>query len=174
MNQDWREKRIRQLFRELGREDERNAPGFAGVVNAALLGGRGTGRRLRLWRLAPLAAAPVLAIIVALLLLRSPSTETASPEGGSSSLVLPNRETGPRIIMPAPIVIPSPEGAIITRGRRPRRAALPARNSSLLISQWRSPTDYLLRVPGNELLKSIPRVPDSTPDITRSLIEKHN
>ena len=173
MNQDWQEKRVRRLFRELGRDDARKAPDFTGVLEAALLPGRGRGLRLRVWRLAALATIPVLAIVLAFLLLRSQSTETALRTDDFSSLVLRDPKTTPP--MPPPRLFVDPSRPLIsTTGKRSRRQSLPARNPSPLISQWRSPTDYLLKVPGSELMKSIPRVPDSSPDITKSLIEKHN
>ena len=174
MNQDSQEKRIRRLFRDLGRDDARKAPDFGCVLEAALLPGRGRGLRLGVWRFAALAAIPVLAIVVPLLLLRSQLAETAPRMDDFSSLDLRNPETTPPLMAP-PIADPlSTRPIISTRGRRRHGPTRPARNSSLLISQWQSPTDYLLKVPGSELLKSIPRVPDSSPDITKSLIEKHN
>lgn len=172
MNRDSQEKRIRRLFHELGREDERNAPGFASVVQTALLL-RMAHRRPRRWRLAPAIGLPVLAIVLALLLLVRNSTEPAPP-GDFTTLqtfpLPPERPLLPEVSAPQymptlPIHIGAP---------RRRTPALPTRNSSILISQWQSPTDFLLKVPGNELLKSLPRIPDSHPGITRSLIENHN
>lgn len=174
MNRDWREKRIRQLFNDLGREDERKAPGFAKVLQAGLMRSRGPGRRLRLWRLATVAAMAVAAVVVALVLLASHSTEPAVPGDLTTLQTIPlpgpYRAPGPEIMLP-PVVSRPP---IDIRAARRRRPASPTYNSTLLISQWQSPTNFLLRVPGNELLKSLPRVPDSSPGITKSLIEKHN
>ena len=170
MNQDWREKRIRQLFRELVREDERKAPVFASVLQAALA--QGPGRRLRIWRFAAVAALPVLAVVVGLLLLASHSGEPAAPGDFTTlqTIPLPGPDLPPdRPIVPEPYV----QRPQIYLGAGRRRRDSPTRHSTLLISQWRSPTDYLLKVPGNELLKSLPRVPDSSPGI-RSLMEKQN
>ncbi len=173
MNQDWQEKRIKQLFHELGREDERKAPSFTGVLQAALLRGGVAHRRLRLWRLACVAPLPFLAAVVVLLLFASHSTEPAPPGDFTTLQRLPNRETAsPGIVLPPDV--PRLPRAVLIKQPRHRRRASPTHNSTLLISQWQSPTDYLLRVPGNELLKSIPRVPDPSSGITRNLIEKHN
>jgi hypothetical protein len=176
MNRDWREKRIRQLFNELGREDERKAPGFANVLQAVLMRSRGPGRRLRFWRLAAVVAMPVLAIVVALLLLASHSTGPAPPGDFTTLQTIPspvpsNPGLSPEIVPPTYMGHFRPVPLKRSQWRRP---ASPTHDSTVLISQWQSPTNFLLRVPGNELLKSLPRVPDSSPGITKSLIEKHN
>ena len=172
MNQDWQEKRLRRLFRELGREDERNAPGFEGVLRAALA--RGSGRGPHLWRLAAIAALPVLAVGVSVMLLVNRPTRPDPPGDFTTLQTIPLR----RDLTPDSAVEPtSPESTkpaikASTRGRR--KQASTTHNSSLLISQWRSPTDSLLKIPGNELLKSIPRVPNTSPGITKSLFKNHN
>ena len=180
MNQDWQEKRIRQLFHELGREDAGRAPSFARVLQAALLRRGKPRRRLRLWRLAAVAAMPVVAVVVALLLLTSYSRKLDSTVDFTSLQTIPL----PAIPLPGPYRETAPEiTPPITLGRFPRATkkqslrrspASRTNNSSILISEWQSPTDCLLRVPGNDLLKSLPRVPDSSPAFRRSLIETHN
>jgi len=171
MNRDWREKRIRQLFNELGREDERKAPGFAKVLQAALMQSRGPGRRLGLWRLAAVAAIAVPAVVVGLVLLARHSTEPAVLGDFMTLQTVPYPAPAPPEIMSPPVGSRPP---IHIRAARSRRPASPTYNSTVLISEWQSPTNFLLRVPGDELLKSLPRVPDSSPGITKSLIEKHN
>jgi hypothetical protein len=175
MNRDWREKRIRQLFNELGREDERKAPGFAKVLQAALLRGGVAHRRLRLWRLAAVSPLPFLAAVVVILLLQANHSTGPAPPGDFRTLQTiplpgPYREPGPGIMTP----LNTPRPLINIRARRRRRPASPTYNSTVLISQWQSPTNFLLTVPGNELLNSLPRVPDPSSGITKSLIEKHN
>ena len=167
MNQDWQEKRIRRLFRELGREDERKAPGFAVVLQAALA--RAPGRGLRLW----VVALPALAVVVALVLLVSHLTRPDPPVDFTTlqAIPLPGPDIGPHLAIEPP---ETPKSQVTISVARRRRQPLPAHNSSLLISQWQSPTDSLLRIPGSELLKGLPRVPDPSSGITKSLIEKQN
>src|SRR5262249_9897793 len=47
--------------------------------------------------------------------------------------------------------------------RKQRRVRL--RPETLLLSQWRSPTESLMRAPGEQLLKTIPRLNESLIDI---------
>jgi len=43
--------------------------------------------------------------------------------------------------------------------------------ASALISQWRSPTDFLLKFPADRLLKSVPRLDDSIVDLDSAVPE---
>jgi hypothetical protein len=53
---------------------------------------------------------------------------------------------------------PQPKKDVQPRGVRRSR---PRRQTRLLISQWRSPTDFLLKTSGEQLLKAVPRLNDS-------------
>ena len=175
MNQDWHEKRLKRLFHDLGSEDERKAPDFPKALQASLPRGRESGRRLPLWRLVAIAGIPVVAVVVALLLLTDHPTEPAAPEGDFTTLQpLPYRMTGAEAPSPTIKELDSLRRAASATYPRRRSAASRTHNSSIHLSQWRSPTDYLLSVPGSELLKSLPRIPDSSPGVTRSLIEKYH
>ena len=167
MKRDWQEKRISQLFHELGDEDERKAPSFAGVMQAALLRARGARGGVPIWRIAAAAATLVVAVTVALLLRTNESTEPV-PIAGLMTLELHK----PIEIDPPMAPVGPPSGS--AKRRRSQRSDSSTHTSSVLISRWRSPTDCLLSVPGNELLKSLPRVPDPLPGIARSLIQNHN
>ena len=175
MKTDWQEKRLRQLFRELGREDEREAPSFARLLKSALQRDGRTNRKLSPWGLGAVAATLVLGVAVALVL-RAHLSEPA-PLGDFSTLqTIPYLETSP--VIPLPGIgqgEPEPFRSALSRTQpRHRRAVSPSYKSSILISQWKSPTEVLLRTPGNELLKSLPRVPDPLPGIARGLIQNHN
>ena len=45
---------------------------------------------------------------------------------------------------------------------RPRPAPLPEEAAIVRLSSWRAPTDSLLRAPGDELLRSVPRLGESS------------
>ena len=173
MNWDWQEKRIRRLFHDLSHEDERNIPAFASVAQSALLREMAH-RGPRRWRLAAAIALPLMAVVCALLLVVSNSTRIAPPGDFTTLQTIPLRgpydAPGPEIMHPPDLPVPP----IHIKAPVSRRAALATRNSSIAISQWRSPTDSLLRVPGEELLKSLPRIPDSSPGIPRSLNVNRN
>ena len=174
MKRDWQEKRIRQLFHELGDEDERTAPSFAGVMQVALLRARGARGGVPIWRIAAAAATLVVAVTIALLLRTNESTEPV-PIAGLMTLELHKPiEIDPPVapVEPPTAPVDSPTGS--AKRRRSQRSDSSTHTSSVLISRWRSPTDCLLSVPGNELLKSLPRVPDPLPGIARSLIQNHN
>ena len=184
MKPDWREKRLKQLFYELGREDERKAPSFAGLLKSSLPPDRRTNRNLPMWGVGALAATLVLGVTTALIVFRSHSIEPAPPGDFTTLQTIPERSFGldkaPYLespdMTPQPIdEAPKPLRAAFSRTLpRHRRTASPRYNSTILISQWKSPTDVLLRTPGDELLKSLPRVPDSSPGLKRSLKENHN
>ncbi len=53
----------------------------------------------------------------------------------------------------------------IIRFDRPQPRRLDADLST--ISTWRSPTDFLLKTPGNELLKTTPVIPSPLPDLEK-------
>ena len=175
MKPDWREKRLRQLFNELGREDERKAPSFAGLLKSALPRDRRTILKVPMWGVGAVAATLVLGVTAAFILLRSNSIEPAPPGDFTTLQTIPYLEISPEMT-PRPIEEarkPLRTALSRTHSRR-RRATLRSYPSSTLISRWKSPTDVLLRTPGDELLKSLPRVPDSSSGLTRSLIENHN
>ena len=187
MNRDWQEKRIKQLFHELGREDEKKAPGFTSVLQAALTRGRSAHRGPRVWRLAAVAATLAVAVAIALMLRANDSTESGPP-GDFSTLqripntVVPNGNDDLRHELEALDVLKhrsvldtlKHRPAIRTAKAQRRGPAPPRQNSSMLISQWKSPTDPLLRIPGDELVKSLPRVPDTSRGITTGSIENPN
>jgi hypothetical protein len=66
----------------------------------------------------------------------------------------------PRVEAPPPNPTPSSSEKRTIKPDRQRRKRRPAqlRPETLLLSQWRSPTESLMRVPGEQLLKIIPRL----------------
>lgn len=135
MNQQPEDGKIRELFQQLRREDERGARSFSDFWNAALLtqGSRQgkSGRRWIAWRLAAVTA--VMAIVGAGWWMYSrPSTMLQAPVEMA------------RLVRPVDASFSAP---------------------AILISQWRSPTESLLHAPGEQLFKSVPRVDESVVNI---------
>jgi hypothetical protein len=169
MNQDREENRIKELFHELKQEDAHNAPAFARIMEAARLR---TVEPRQPWRILTIAVATVMLVIV-----------------GSSVFIIRQLSTKPRPIERAELEEPaakSPPPDVITAGpdkkealnkseapktvrrrveRRPKRAAT-------LISGWRSPTDFLLKNSGEQLLRTTPRLGESIVNIEGFFLEE--
>jgi hypothetical protein len=169
MNQESRDEQVRALFHELGEEHERLTPGFAGVLEAALRRRRRS-RRLLVWRVAAAVAVPALSIVVGLALLGNQSTETLS--GIDPTIV----ERLPFVkVTPNKALTPKPLPLSHFRRQQPYRKAVSRTHlQSVQISQWQSPTDFLLETPGSEILRKLPRIPDSPPGMPRSIPDYHN
>jgi hypothetical protein len=190
MNQDWEENEIRQLFRELRREDEGRAPSFAKDWDAAL-SQINKGHRARfLFRLPAMAAvALVLLGSFAFIIFRSlpmPLTPTATLEPTATIVQPPppsvtfhtTPSVHPKIseAKKRQKVVPNLESGF---GKKPSiavRRQLPKRSQSpdILISQWRSPTDFLLKSPDDRLLRTIPRLNASTAEIKTFSFEEND
>lgn len=125
------EGKIRELFQELRREDERGAPSFAGAWNVARTRQAKSRHRWTARRFATVAA--VLALL-------SVGWWMAS---GRFTRQL------------APVEIAGSDPSV----------AASATPSAMLISQWRSPTESLLHVPGQQLFKRVPRLDESVVNI---------
>ena len=131
------ENKLRELFLELRREDEGAAPPF----NEAWETASSPLRQMR-WRryvLRVTAAAAMLAALgVAVIRFISP---------------LPAQRLAPGLISDRAV----PANGSVS-------SSLPWQ-STVLISQWRAPTDFLLQSPGEELLKAVPRPGQSQNDL---------
>jgi hypothetical protein len=169
MKQDWEEQTIRQLFRDERQADESQAPHFAGTLEAALSRRRKYSSRRLIFRVA-FAVVALVAVIgfVRFLLIRS---------GNEQQAIVAQEPLQPDKTTPAPMIVevtpsltgPPPRTAPGTR--RHRRSPAPADS---LISQWRSPTDFLLRTPGDQLLKTVPRVGTSAIEIKVNFSDQKN
>src|SRR5262249_29783969 len=150
------------LFRQLRRDDESGAPSFVdGLEPAPSRYERGALLRLG-WQVAG-------AIVVALLLggawLIFSGRGTKTP--GQPSEARYNDEPAPRVEAPPPTQIPpSPGEKPIKSGHQHRlQRRVQRQTETLLLSQWRSPTEFLMRTPGDQFLKTIPRLNESLIEI---------
>lgn len=158
MNQSSEEERIRALFRQLKRADERLAPSFASVwqssvSQAPLSQIRKANQRRFTFRLAAALIAIILSVASAFVFFKQRSkppvqTETAGP---IESVPARNDTAAAPVKLPEKI---SPKRARMTRPARPRQPVV-------AITEWRSPTNFLLVSPGDEWLKSVPRLDES-------------
>jgi hypothetical protein len=164
MNLNWEEKRIRQLFGEMSRDDARRAPDFEMLVQA---GSRSVARSKSGVRALAVAGsfAVLLAAVVtaAVLIVRHPNNQSPSDADR------PVAESVAPAEPPEPAIPRRPPG-VATNHAPVRHAAKRIQNqrrsnelaiAMKSLSVWESPTASLLKVPGEELLKSLPRLGDS-------------
>ena len=156
MNQDWQEKRIKRLFDEMRQDDERLAPAFTTISKAAVSrqAGRPIVRRL------VFAGVVVILLAGSALFLKSRLSRQVVSVDVALTSPLPNenrdRDVPPPSKRNAGPVLDTPPRLVGHRAGRERRGA------AGLVSQWRSPTDFLLDVPGSQLLRTVPSVGQST------------
>lgn len=156
------EERIRKLFQQLREDDERNASAFTRDWNIALLRLEKPRRRWHVWRLTAAAIALISLGAGWWILLRQPTTRQALVE-----IVMADP---PPLYVTAPTVSPPPVPV-----RKPRyiilrqRPVVRSQSPTSLISQWRSPTESLLRTPGGQVFKSVPRLDESLVKINSTI-----
>lgn len=156
------EERIRELFRRLKEEDERHAPSFAQDWNVALLRLEKPRRRWGVWRLTAAAIALILLGMGWRMFFRKPTTRQAPIEAVRSDT--PSPYVTPPMVSLSPVPVRNSRYVI----RRQRPVVRPQPPASL-ISQWRSPTESLLRTPGEQLFKRVPRLDESLVNINSTI-----
>src|SRR5262249_56209868 len=84
-----------------------------------------------------------------------------------TGVVKSHEAPAPRVVAPPPNPAPpSNEGNTIRPDHQHRRQGrVQRRPETLLLSQWRSPTEFLMRTPGDQFLKTIPRLNESLIEI---------
>jgi hypothetical protein len=152
-------------------EDQRRAPEFAGVLEAAGLKASHSRKGVRSFRLAAAFAMLCVAILIAVVIgVRYQRVQTPAPpdEQAAAAPVAPQA--------PTLIDTPSPARPVrnIPKRVRHRRTAdqLAVAMKSLLA--WRSPTASLLKAPGQDMLKSLPRLGESLQTIEAFSPERFN
>jgi hypothetical protein len=172
MKHDLVENRIKQLFYELRQVDERRAPSFDSVLRAASSRAGQAGPAWASLRVAVASAMLILAGGFVFILLKPSllSNETTDSESSLPIARMPYRQlesppSGP--LTPTVERAPALEAIRreLTRPARRKRPAARSHQAPMLISEWQSPTAFLLRTPGEQLLKTVPRVGESLIEI---------
>ena len=163
MNLNGDEKRIRQLFREMSLDDQRRAPQFASVLAAARSGMARSQNRTRSLRFATAIAILCAALLIAMAIIvrSSKPNGPARDEQAVTPIVPPEAPSNIAPKQPgvgAPGV--EPRRVIIRRVRHHRTTDQLAVAMNSLFA-WQSPTASLLKTPGDELLRSLPRLGES-------------
>src|SRR5262245_10511586 len=154
------EERIRERFQQLREEDERAAPSFTCDWNVALSRRERPRRRWAVWRLAAGAAALILlgaGCLVWWMSFSQSIKRRALVEIGESNRSSPD--------VAAPVFPSPPTVKYPPKGTRRQRQFVRPQPPAILISQWRSPTESLLRTPGGQLFKRVPRLDESLVNI---------
>ena len=198
MKRDVEENELKRLFRELRREDERLAPPFDKDWDAALSRMGGGRSPLRVFRLAAATAIALIllgdfALILFTRLSRQPisnaTTESVATRTQPHSPSVESIETpsSPVEIFKAGrdqlAKADSKTSSVRERSKSARRRpsarfqttdTLISRTTVALISRWRSPTEFLLNSPGEQLLKTIPRLNESLLEIKTVTFDGNN
>lgn len=164
------EERIGKLFQQLREEDERNAPSFTHDWNGALSRREKPRRSWAMWRLVAGVAALILLGAGCLgwwMSFRQSTRRQAPIDSVRSDRPAPSSTPPP--VSPSPVPVRNPPNIIRRRGPfvRPEPPAI-------LISQWRSPTESLLRTPGEQLFKRVPRLDESLVNIKATIPGQKN
>ncbi len=158
-----------ELFQQLKQEDARRTPSFARVWATATARGTDGGGHWLVWRVAAAALALLVCVGVWFALFRrAPVEQIALP-------VLPPAEH----VAPAPLrepqqVVAASTGRPVKRAKQRWRKPEPPLPLETLVSQWRSPTDFLLKNPGEHWLKEVPRLGVPRVEIKPFVIEQND
>ncbi len=159
------ERKAKELFQQLKRDDALCAPDFFRVMNAALANG---GRPSAKWRRLRLAVIPMTATLLLLL---------------SGWLWLVQRQ---QVFLPPDPPELSKKGfcncptePVIAKSYALQKAVRYKRTTSpkpinTLVSQWRSPTEFLLKKPGERWMKEVPKLGVPRLDIKSLDFEQKN
>ena len=159
MNPNGDEKRIRQLFREMSRDDQQRLPEFASVL-ATDSGSARSKSRIRSLRFAVAGALLCAGLLIAMTIIVRPSKPGPAGDADQAEKIL--QPQPPSIVIPSQsgngIITVKPRTHIIKHARHLRRSnEIEIAMKSLFA--WQSPTATLLPAPGgDELLRSLPRL----------------
>ena len=189
MKQDSEEEKIKRLFHELRKEDERLVSSFAADWEAALSRHERPRRPRRTLSVAVAAAAVLIllggSVFIFLRHSSSRSVQVTTDRTPAAPITRSQPAPAPRFETPEDQSITSVTGhkrlgnrsSEVASGKHTRsigrRTATPSRPWAL-VSQWRSPTDFLLTSPGDQLLKTIPRLGESLREIKAIMPEEKN
>lgn len=161
-----------ELFQELKEEDARHAPAFTRVWANAAAHSKNESPRWRVWP----AAVTALALLVCAaawfaIFRRTTEEKIALPVNRPAPIVLPAPSNEPPREMPQVVAVSDKS---VKPAKPRRRKAAPSLPLEQLISQWRSPTDFLLKTPGERWLKEMPRVGVPRAELKPFVIEQNN
>lgn len=172
MNLNGAEKRIRELFREMRQEDERVAPPFVKDWEIARSQTGKLRHHYHIFRFAAAAGLLCAATLTAFILLReNPKHRIQSvavvPEPLSVSDLAAKQPAHPDSAPVSPIKKSSKPARRTHASGRSARTGFP-------ISTWQSPTASLLSSVSQEILKTVPRLDESLPEMRSAVPNRLN
>lgn len=178
MNQNLEEEKIRQLFLDLREQDECRMPSFTAVLNNAQATSEESFYTWQRWRVA---AALMLLIIIsgaAFFSLRQSLTTQRGIVSAKAEIFQSNAldwKSKTDMTSPASLVSQNPSGE--KRERKVayhRRIKQTSQPPEVLISNWQSPTDFLLQTPGAQWLRTLPNLNESILEMKNLLPDGKN
>ncbi|MBI1762672.1 MAG: hypothetical protein HYR56_14655 [Acidobacteria bacterium] len=164
------DRQFNELFQALKQEDTRRTPSFTRTWATAAAHSADNANQRPVWRWAVVALALLACAGVWFALFRrAPVERIALP-------VTPPAEHA----VPAPLREPQEQAIAASSGKSVRQAKQrrhrlsPPLPLETLVSQWRSPTDFLLKPPGERWLKEVPRLGVPRLEIKPFVIEQNN
>ncbi len=177
MNQNLEEQKIKQLFLELRQHDESRMPAFTPVLNSAIGNSRQLSTPWLQWRIA---AAMALLVVVSgatfFVFQQSFTTQPGLVSAKAEAFTfkpydekrIPQREQISQAEVSKPQQpITARRGTTRVSGNiaQRKRTLYATKQPELLISNWHSPTDFLLKTPDAEWLRNLPQIGETLLDI---------
>lgn len=162
MNPNGDEKRIRQLFGEMSRDDELRTPAFSRVMQGANSRAGATGISVSRMLALTFATLCVVVITLAIVTLRDQAPIDLISEAPVTPLPsLPNTSD---LVLPSAIKVDPPRvivRAIAAVKHIRHRRTVNELAIAIKLSTWRSPTDSLLKTSSDDKLMSLPKLGES-------------
>ena len=159
MNRNGDEERIRQLFRELRREEQRIAPQFGDVFTAAWNRNKGSNTATWSIRFAAVAVLCVLVLIAIRVSTPAPREEQTAPDSSLSPVA--SSDTAVNVVRSLSQKPKTQRHPTIRRQLRPTQFSSSLAIAMKSMSSWQSPTAALLQTPQDEILNTLPRLGES-------------
>ena len=174
MNLNGEEKRIRQLFSELRSSELERAPEFTTVLAGGASSAVRPRNRSRSWKFAMAVSVLFAVLLVTIAIILQPS----KPQAGAA----PSQASAPALQLEEPVTVGPPQleaargSAPQKRVARRRKRRSPDQTAIAMRSlfAWQSPTAALLKIPSDELLRSLPRLGESLQTIKSYSLDQFN
>jgi len=178
MNQNLEEEKIRQLFLEMREQDESRTPSFAAVLHAATTTLRQGTYFWQHWRVVAIMAALIILSGATFFLRQSLTTQQGIVSSKAVGFHFDTSDWKPKSktdrASEGTAVAENPpikREYKIAHQKRIKQASQP---SDVLISNWQSPTDFLLQTPGAQWLRTLPNLNESILEMKNLLPDGKN
>jgi hypothetical protein len=179
MDLNGEEKRIRALFRELRCEDTDKAPLFAREWARAQSRAAQRGKRFGLLRVAAVLVVICVAVVATVLLSKQKQQRNVANQMVASPTTERQLSSKGEVVVQKAGEPSKPQNRSPVRRRLARKSpearhVFPSQRRGIELSRWRSPTASLLSSAGDRLLRSFPRVDQSSREFRLFLPDRPN